>query len=145
MKVENAQISILIGQDSTTIEVRDANACVTFLRVKLSPEQLSMALSRLANTPCEAEVFWLDKIGKIQENKTFAFEIPSDLRRSSKSDELHRLATEALAQDEEMKGWVADKYFSSQNSFYQDSSGKTFARATIRRWVTNTELTAREG
>ena len=52
MKI-NGKITILINQEYTRIELRDDDASTTFVEIKLTPEQLSMALSRLAFTPCK--------------------------------------------------------------------------------------------
>lgn len=123
------KISILISRDSTTIEVRDANASVTFARIKLTPEQLSEALARTMYTDCSIEVHGLDKIGKTHESETFVFEIPP-MPLGTKRDEKE---LQALAQSQLSDGWVADFYFGSQNSFFR-KDGKDFARVTIRRW-----------
>lgn len=88
MKI-NASLTLLINSDSTTIEVRDSDASICFLRIKLDPEQLSAALSRLANVKCDAEVLSIDKIGKTHVCDTYEFEIPDELWGSSNKDALH--------------------------------------------------------
>lgn len=132
MKLENPQISILINSDYTEIKITDSKSNTDFVRVKLTPEQLSMALSRLGNIPCEADVYGLDKIGKTHENKTFEFKLPENFesfRRNYTDKQLKEMADNLLSD-----GWVSDEYFSSQNSFFT-KEGKKYARAIIRRWV----------
>jgi hypothetical protein len=128
MKLEG-RISVLINRDETTIEVEDENANARFLKITLTPEQLSAALSRQMAVECEIEVKGLEKIGKKHENKTFEFEIPSDLANSRNENELQKLA-QSLLND----GWIAERYFSSQDSFFK-KDGVQYARCTIRRWV----------
>lgn len=133
MKLDNARISILIGAESTTIEIKDATSVTTFVKVKLNPEQLSQCLSRTMYVECEAEVFGLDKLGKVHENTKFDFEIPKELSGSKNSAALNQKALKAL-QAAGMEEWVPDNYYSSQDSFFSKDS-KYYARVTIRRWV----------
>lgn len=133
MKLENAKISILIGAESTTIEIKDSTSATTFVKVKLTPEQLSEALSRTMYTQCEAEVFGLDKIGKVHENKKFEFEIPKEISGSKNSSALNQKALKAL-KAVGMDEWVPDRNYSSQDSFFTNGD-KRFARVVIRRWI----------
>ena len=128
MKLEG-RISMLINREGTTIEIEDENANARFLKITLTPEQLSAALSRQMSIECEIEVRGLEKIGKVHENKSFEFEIPNELSSSRNESELHKLAQSLLSD-----GWIADKYFSSQNSFFK-KDGVQYARCTIRRWL----------
>lgn len=125
----NGKISILINSEETTIEITDDLANVRFVKVKLTPEQLSSALSRCMLIDCELEVKGLDKVGKTHQNKNFEFEIPVNLADSSKSKELAQIAQSQLSD-----GWIADQYFSGQKSFFK-KDGKQYARVVIRRWV----------
>ena len=127
MKLEG-RISILINRDETTIEIEDESANVKFVKVKLTPEQLSAALSRQISIECELEVKGLEKIGKVHENKTFEFEIPETIPTRGNQLELQKIAQSQLSD-----GWIADAYFGSQNSFFK-KDGKQYARVTIRRW-----------
>jgi hypothetical protein len=45
------QITLFFNQDGLRIEVRDKEACTTFLNVTLDVESTCKALSRLGNTP----------------------------------------------------------------------------------------------
>lgn len=125
----NGKISLFIGRDETTIEIEDAQANTTFLKVRLTPEQLSMALSRQAYVDCELEVAGLDRVGKKHEHTTFEFEIPKELATSTKEKELQELAQSQLTD-----GWIAEGYFSSQSTFFKKGDVQ-FARCTIRRYV----------
>ena len=128
MKIKG-NISILINQDYTTIELRDENAAVNFLSITLSPEQLSSVLSRLAQVKCDIDLKNIEVVGKKHEHNSFEFEIPKELASSSKAKELHEIAQSKL-----IDGWVADSYFASQGTFFEKDS-KQYARCTIRRWV----------
>lgn len=127
MKIEEARISMSINSDGTTIELHDRKSMSTFARVTLTPEQLSMILSRLGWVECECEVYGFDKLNKEQKVGTHEFEVPNDIRWSNKE-----LAYNiGLASCPE--GWRMDKGFNNQGSFFQ-KDGKSYARATIRRW-----------
>jgi hypothetical protein len=126
------KISILINREYTTIEIEDDLASTTFVKARLTPEQLSAVLSRQARIDCELEIRGLEKIGKKHENKYFEFEIQKGLRDSKYSESLRTIAQNLLNNQDE--GWIAEGYFSSQNSFFE-KDGKQYARCTIRRWI----------
>lgn len=121
------KISILISREGTEIEIRDDRACTTFCRIRLTPEQLSAALSRQAHVECEISVYSLDRVGKTHEHKTFEFEIPPSMRRDDE-------ALQKMAQAQLTDGWICDGYFRSQGTFF-NKDGKQYARCTIRRYV----------
>ena len=82
MKLEKASITLLVGRDGTTIEIRDEKSGVMFCELQLTNDQLASALSRMGHTPrkrrrklitCEASVYGLDKLNKKQEVDTFEF------------------------------------------------------------------------
>jgi hypothetical protein len=128
----NGKITILINRENTHIELYDQDSSITFVRIALTPEQLSSALSRLAYTPCTMEVHGIDKLGKIQEIKTLEFERPREYMGGGDHKELNTIAQNIL--DEENEGWVAEDYFSSQNTFFCKDE-LPYARCTCRRWV----------
>ncbi len=130
MKLEKASIDILVGAESTTIEIMDKKSRTVFVSVELTPDQLSQALSRIKNTPCEVSVNNLDRVGKTLEHEDFEFKMPDwhNRWRDDKS-KLHEYVTSMLSND-----WVADGYFGSQNSFFT-KDGEDWGRCTIRRWV----------
>lgn len=131
MKI-NGKISILVNREYTTIELIDDDASITFVQVKLTPEQLSAALSRIAYTNCDMELFGLERIGKKMEHKQFEFELPRKGLSSKNDKELSEIVQKML--DESDEGWISDTHFSSQNTFFS-KDGKDYARCTIRRWV----------
>ena len=136
-KFIKGKITILINQHNTIIEIIDDDSGETFVSVTLSPEQLSSALSRLAHTPCEKVVVrGLDRIGKVLETKTLSFEIPEDSLdqwAAPNREELGILSQKIL--DEENEGWISDRYFGSQNSFFYDDCKQKHARCVARRWI----------
>lgn len=139
MKIEG-RISIFINREYTTFEIEDENASVTFVKIRLTPEQLSAALSRQAMVECELEVHGIEKVGKRMEHESFVFEIPKELASSNNEDKLHEIAQGLLSD-----GWISDRYFRSQNTFFTKDD-KQYARVTIRRWVpiTATEVNERK-
>lgn len=128
MKLQG-KISFLINKGYSIIEIEDDEANTTFLIVKLTEEQLVACLSRQGYVDCELEVSGLDRVGKKHENKIFEFEIPKELHGSSNEKEL-----QVMAQSKLTDGWIAEGYFSSQNSFFS-KDGKQYARCTIRRYI----------
>jgi len=134
MKLVNPKITILIGVDYTTIELHDSLSGVTLADIKLTPEQLSSALSRVGYTPCEAEVHNLDKVGKKQEIKKHTFDMPEKYTYEERNALAYKLALETCPE-----GWEPDNYFNSQDSF-SGSGANTTARCTIRRWITPTDI-----
>lgn len=132
MKLKKAAISIFISQEGTRIELYDWTSGQFFAEIKLTPEQLSMALSRLSHTPCEIEIWNQDKINKQHEHKPMEFEMPRT-EWKTKKEEAGKIAKEVCPE-----GWVPDCYFGSQGSFFE-KDGKSYARCTIRRWVTDEE------
>lgn len=131
MKLDSAAITFLVGSDSTTIQIHDQNANVGFVRIRLTNSQLAAMLSRLSFTPCEVEVFGLDRVGKKMENRDFEFEISEEAGRNRAL--LPDICSDAM-QSEGLSEWVSDMYFNSQNTFFK-KGGKSMARTTIRRWV----------
>lgn len=132
MKLNDPRITILINQDYTEIELQERQSNSTFCRIRLTPQQLSSALSRLGYVECESEVYNLDHLGKTHENIKFEFEIPNkDIRPSN--EELIKICLKAL-KDKGMQDWKPDTYFNGQDSFFT-KNGKRYAQTAIRRWV----------
>jgi len=139
MEKINGKITILIDREQTRIEVYDDDSNITFLEIELTPEQLSSVLSRLGRTDCQSmKVRSLNRVGKVDENKTFEFEIPYDVYkiRNTGASEYNKSLGDYSQKilDQENDGWVSDRYFQSQNSiFFVDE--KPHARCIARRWV----------
>ena len=129
MKIENAKITMLVNREYTEIEIYDADANTTLATVKLTPEQLSMILSRQGYVECECNTGDLKMIGKKHENKYFEFEIAY----TKSKEDLILACNEALLQ-QGMHEWESDNYYNSQNSFFS-KDGKNYARTVIRRWI----------
>lgn len=130
MKLEEAKITFLVNREYTEIEIHDAKANVTFVKVRLTPAQLSSMMSQLSRTDCECEVMDLDIVGKTHENTDFVFELPSKGLKENEVFSICRAALKARGMEE----WEPDNYFRSQGSFFQ-KDGKQYARATIRRYI----------
>ncbi len=133
MKLKDGRISILCHEDEVTIDVYDYVSGSTLVGVKLSSRQFTQALSRMMYTKCKSvEVLNLDRINKKHEHKPFEFELPvvDDRFNYEQREKIAKECVKDLCPD----GWVADTYFSSQNSFFS-KDGKEYARTIIRRWV----------
>lgn len=129
MKLENSRITILVNSEETIIELFDYKSFITFARIKLTPEQLSSALSRMSHTACKSvEVIGLDKLNKTLEHEVLEFEIPY-VSYKERDAVAAKIATEQCPE-----GWEPDNYFGAQGSYFT-KDGKEYARVTIRRWV----------
>jgi hypothetical protein len=129
----NAQISILAMQDGTVhITIDDKDAHVKFVDIVLTSEQYVRAtMMRLACCDVkETEIRALEKVGKIEEYKTFEFEIPV----TTLFDENVKDIAIISLNKQIPCGWVGDTGFNSQDSFFE-KNGKYYARTMIRRWV----------
>ena len=134
MKLIDGLISVFVNSEFTDIELIDATSSITFARIRLTPEQLSQALSRLSHTKCAIEVHNTDKLNKKLQVSEVIFEVPDNSYNyvRDNADEIYRLACEACKD-----GFIPDNYFGSQRSFFT-KDGKPHARATTRRWIDNT-------
>ena len=127
----NGKITFLINQDETTIEIMDDNSSISFVKIILTPQQLSNALSRLGRTDCELNVFNLDKVGKKMIIKEFTYELPKNIKKDD-DEKLAEYAKYLLNQNE--INWIPDQYFKSQNSFFTKDNINYF-RGIARRWI----------
>ena len=134
METLEGNIDLLVGHDGTTITIRDGLSSKPIIQVKLTPEQLSQALSRQAYTPCTFEYFHAnhDKIGKKMENKHHSVKLPPELSKHGWRDNKEALDEFVLKNTPE--GWIPDLYYGSQNSFYWQDEEK-YVRFIIRRYV----------
>jgi hypothetical protein len=129
----DGRITFLIGRDGTEIQITDRDARMTFVRIKLTPYQLSSALSRISETETEkCEIFGLDKIGLKHENDSIL--IPTEFKDRFGIDEskLDPIVDEYVNKNH--KGWEADHYYNSQGTYVKKDE-KLHIRQTIRRWV----------
>lgn len=137
------KITILINREYTDIEIEDDVANATFVKVRLTPNQLSAALGRVGYTPCELQVQGLEKVGKKHENSKFEFLLPNGWVRDYHNDrtlELSMYAQIILDSEKPNEGWIIEPYFNSQDSFFE-KDGKKYARCTIRRWINSVKTT----
>lgn len=134
MILKEAGISILTSEEKVTIEIEDMGSITKFVKVTMTPEQFTQALSRLSNTKCSVEVRGLHKVGKRHEHKEFTFEVPSGLGFGRDRDK--RFLPILMRKCPE--GWEPDTHFGSQNSFFSEGT-KNYARTIIRRWVDSEE------
>jgi hypothetical protein len=120
------QITLISNKDGAILQLRDCNSTIGFLEIYIKPEDLCHLIGGQGRVDCDFDIYLDNRIGKKHENKKFEFEIES---RDLFSHELKAIADSQLTD-----GWIADKYFSSQDSFFT-KDGKQYARCTIRRWV----------
>lgn len=133
MKLKDPRITLLVNREHTTITIHDNNSAVDFIEIKLTPEQLSSALSRMAYTPCEVEVRSLDVLGKKRIGKDLIFEIPVNYRERE-----NKMLLDNLTKLNTPEGWEASTYFGSQNSFFSQDD-KYYARTTMFQWIDQDE------
>jgi len=134
MKID-ARVTFLINADKVTLEVMDHDSRVTFLRIEMTPEQYcATAGGRLGYAPVkEAEVFRLDRVGLMLEQKPFEFVVAEDtihLRNPDARD----AAARKRAREECPPGWDPMLYFGSKDSFRWED-GKLIAKTIMERWV----------
>jgi len=136
MKLDKANITILVGSESTTISFQCAKSNITFAEATLTPQQLSSALSRLSNTECEIDVKGLNKVNKTMEHKKFEFKLPDGVSKWNNTEkvELKDVCNTAMIEQGISDEWISDHYYNSQDTYF-NKDGKPYARTTIRRWV----------
>ncbi len=137
MKV-NGKISVRFEDDGMRIDLIDGDASVTFCQIRLSPEQVCRAFSRLAHCDtAEFDVRDLDNVGKKMETNTLTFPL--------KGGGLDRAGLARAQVTEHCPvGWKPTSGFNAQDSFFWDSETDPddpilMARTTIRRWVAKAE------
>ena len=136
MKNLEGRFTLLINREYTTIEIEDELSGVRFVKLKLSPEEFQAALSRQAMVKCDIQVGNFDKVGKKQEVDKFEFVLPPGFKQYDRNRDDNELANYVQSLlDEQGEGWIADRYFRSKGSFFNDAAGNECGRATIRRWL----------
>lgn len=131
MQTIDGRVSLLVSAEGASLEIHDKNAECVILRTEFTAEQLCLLL-RGTMVHSDLKVYNISKVGKTHECKHFEFEILDHFASSKEADRLSNIAQRLL--DEEGEGWIADKHFSSQNSFFK-KDGIQFARVTVRRWI----------
>lgn len=131
-----AQITITAHyEDEITITVHDVSSSTDFVTLTLNREQfINAAMNRLGNTDVEsAVVYKLDRVGKEMEMQKFEFVVGPAEEIGFGSQAMDSATLKALAAATP-KGWIPDKHFSSQDSYFK-KDGVLWARTTLRRWV----------
>ena len=134
MQVNLSRIQGAYGNDYFELRIEDEPSSKLILSVNLDDKQFAhMLSSRVANGL--GKYFESDAtVGKKLVVDHIEFEVVGHSDYSPKEEAIEQVDQHVPS------GWVADKYFGSQNSFRQEG-GKTFARATIRTWVDSESLT----
>lgn len=133
MKIEG-KLTITRRRDSEdgnymAIELRDDNAVITPVEIKISLHEFMMAISGMGYVPCTFEVSNLDKVGKVREQDRITFPI-------HKNDKKHAVEE---AKKYTPEGWEASESYSSQDSFNYLGNGNYTAQTQILRWVDRAE------
>lgn len=110
------------------IELLDDTSRTCVAGIAVPEHDFVAALGRLARVDCRYKHGDLSRVGKQQETIHYTFEVRGDLY-DREDEELMRKAVSECP-----KGWVSDKHFGSQNSFFRDGD-KQFANCVARRWV----------
>ena len=111
--------------------IKDVDSNCRFLEFIITDSELINSLRGVAEVECQATVTGLEKVGKTEVIENFSFQIPSDWSFEKEN-------AIALIDSVTPEGWVADKYFDSQNSFTK-KDGVTYANTVIRKWVDKPE------
>ena len=112
------------------ISLKDIDAGIDFVEVKISLEDFMQAITGLAMVPCEFDVHGIENVGKKIERDVISFEIETNDKELAQKE----------VDNHTPEGWTASRYFGSQNSFtFKD--GKIFANAKIYPWVDKEEAT----
>lgn len=136
LKKINAGLTILCSQGRVHIEVHDEDARIRILDIEVSPEKFTAALGRQGNVDCKASVLVSEKIGLKHECKQFTFMVAENQESPFMdcSHENTRERAKIAVKEKCPKGWEADAYFNSADSFFM-KDGDAWARTFIRRWV----------
>ncbi len=117
------------GKEKIAIKLKDVDAVLSPIEIEIGYEEFALAITGMSSVECEFEATFLDRIGKQRESMILAFEMPSHFNACRNKDVARERAAEAAPE-----GWVFEKNFSSQNSFYEED-GKRYARTNAYRWV----------
>lgn len=114
--------------DYISITITDDKSSKRVLEAKLDLRSFANCITGFAAQHCDLTVYDVfDKVGKTIETDFIEFPMPEDFQHDKE-------VAKVQAEKHCPEGWVPDKSFNSQNSFFQ-IDGKSYARTTIRRWV----------
>lgn len=117
----NKQIRITIEDDASSIN---------FVEGRMSLENFMEALTGLGFVDIDFEVRGLENIGKTREHKTVEIALGDNV---GYGEERYTIAIQK-AKELEVDGWVSQKYFNSQSSFFY-AGDILFCRAGFVRYV----------
>lgn len=116
------RLTITRSSDNTMrLEVIDEASRTCFLRVKIDPANLMLALTSVAEQPMEFELRGLDKIGKRLEFKRVFVKVPN-VSQIPVGDAFVKWYEE-LVEPYEVDGWKADKEHRFNSHRYDNSNG----------------------
>lgn len=129
MKIKGKVSLIFDVERGLTIELEDRIANTRFARVTIKAEDVIQAFCQRADIDCIMEIEHLDRIGK--KHKHIKLEFPMPLKGVSYSN--RKEVAIAECQKYLPKGWIADKGYSSQDSFFI-KDGVEWASTIIRKY-----------
>lgn len=127
------KLTILIGEESSRIEVVDSLSGIRFLSITLNPEQLSRLLSREGLVHVDMDIRGLDRIGKKLEQKTVTLELPSYLCGYYNRKNTNKLKEYVDAHLSD--GWECRDYFGFKGAFGRNEQGNEVVNALCVRWL----------
>lgn len=130
MNVPNSKITIGINQERTEIKLHSGVG--TFARITMTPEQLSMALSRLAYTECEILLTGVENLGKTKVTAKMDFIIPESIRRDEVA--IHGKAI-AAARAQGKGDWTVQGYFNRKGQVRVNERGEVVVTAYLFKYV----------
>jgi hypothetical protein len=107
-----------------SIYIRDADARVEFVAVRMSLEAFAEAVMGLAGVDAVAQIKNIEKVGKVCEHKNESIDI-SD----GEGNGLLRM------KEHEVDGWVGRASDLSNRHYQTRKDGRTFASVGFNRWV----------
>ena len=116
------------GRELIEVRIKDVTAGVTFVELQISLADFSGCLTGLSNVDCEMELRGTQNVGRKILRDTLTIELPEGSKYRDKAAAIK--AGEECCPD----GWVFDRYFASQNTFYEQD-GKSYAQTPMRSWV----------
>lgn len=131
MSAKTIQTQVTISRNSSDeihIEVIDQKSKVRFVRVKLTPHDLAMALTGLSMIDTSAEVVGLDVVGKLKVSKSRTVECPLDTHDRVK-------LRDWLEQNCQEDGWFLDSFLGAQSSVGRSKDGGVQLNYRVYRYV----------
>lgn len=111
-----------------SIQVKDVDARIRFLKIEIDYDKFTECLTGLADIDCEMEFRGLQNVGKKIETKQLEFKI-GDVDYCEMKKVAHKTA-KSIVSDE----WSCSDYYGSKDSFFM-KDGKQWARTTASKWV----------